>query len=396
MQPNSNKITIGIVAGELSGDNLGAGLIRTLRQYYPQAEFIGIAGPKMMAEDCKTLGQMDVLSLMGVNDAIKRLPQILKIRSAVINTFKANPPAFFIGIDAPDFNLGVEKKLKSFGIPVVHYVSPSIWAWRRWRIKKIQRSIDLLLTLFPFESKFYQQHNVNVHFVGHPLADQIPLENSAVLARKQLSLPTEEQYIALLPGSRSQEIKLLLPTFLQAALICKQRLGKVQFIIPAANADRHQQIMELLQEPQFKKLPVHIVQGQAQKVITAANVVLATSGTVTLETLLINRPLVVAYKFAPLSWWIAKHLVKLPYFSLPNLLAGRQMVPEFVQHEVTPQNLAQALLDWVAQPQRAEKLTEEFASIHQQLRRDASEEAAKAIYELMKSQRSPRHALALQ
>jgi lipid-A-disaccharide synthase len=371
---------IGIVAGELSGDVLGAGLIRALRQYYPTAKFIGIAGPKMLAEGCETLVPIEELSVMGFTEVIKQLPRLYKLRQKVTQYFLQQRPDIYIGIDAPDFNLSVETKLKKAGIRTTHYVSPSVWAWRRSRVKYIQKAADLLLTLLPFEPAYYDPKKIRVQYVGHPLADKIPLENPAAPAREQLNLLQNQRYITILPGSRAQEINFLMKDLLDAAEICYQQQPDIKFLIAAANAERHQQITEFLKD---RKLPIQLIDGQTQAVIAAADVVLAASGTVTLEVALIKRPLVVTYRVAPLTWWLGVRIIKIPYLALPNWLAGKKIVPEILQDEATPENLAKAVLEALNNPEKNQELYEQYRIMHQKLKCNASEQAAKAIKELL-------------
>jgi lipid-A-disaccharide synthase len=382
--------TIAIVTGEASGDLLGADLIRSLRQHYPNGKFIGIPGPNMLKEGCQPLASIDELSVLGFIEILRRLPQILMLRRRLSRYFIQNPPDVFIGIDSPEFNLDLELNLKEHGIRTVHYVSPSVWAWRKGRIKKIKRAVDLLLTLFPFENKFYDQHQVPVKFVGHPLADQIPLETSQDAARKQLNLITapaeqnaQQKWVALLPGSRVHEVELLAPIFLRAAKLCLQQQPQLHFLIAAVNDKRYKQLEQLCTQDEFKNLPLQIIQGNAQTVIGAADAVLAASGTVTLEVLLVKRPLVIAYCLAPITWWIAKKIIKQP-IGLPNLLAGYRLVPEFLQNWATPEALSHALLDYLTRPELTEPVITEYTTIHHQLRLNASEQAAAAIQELLK------------
>jgi len=371
---------IALVAGELSGDTLGADLIRSLRQYYPEAKFIGIAGPKMLAEGCETLVPIEELSVMGFVEVIKQLPRLLKLRKKIKHYFLENRPDIYIGIDAPDFNLPIEKTLKQAGIRTAHYVSPSVWAWRRGRVKYIQKANDLLLTLLPFEAAYYDPQKIIVKYVGHPLADRIPLETPVAPARQQLNLSNDKRYIALLPGSRSQEIKFLMADMLKAAEICWQRQPNVEFLIAAANEARYQQIKPFLIGA---KLPIQLINGQTQTVIAAADVVLAASGTVTLEVALIKRPLVVTYRVAGFTWWLGIKVVRIPYLGLPNWLAGKKIVPEVLQDEATPENMANTMLNVLNHPEKNQELYEQYRAMHQQLRCNASEKAAAAVHELL-------------
>lgn len=374
---------IGIVVGEASGDILGAGLMAALRRRYPDAVFEGIGGERMLAAGFHSFFPQDRLAVMGLVEPLKRLPELLRIRKHLIRHFSDNPPDVFIGIDSPDFNLTIEEKLKARGIKTVHYVSPSVWAWRQKRIIKIARAVDLMLTLLPFEASFYEQHGVPVCFVGHPLADEIPLQTDQAQARQQLNLPEQARIMALMPGSRGGEVKLLGPLFWQAAQWCLQRDAGLQFVVPAASPQRRQQIEAQL--ALLGPLPLTLVDGQSHTVMAAADCVLMASGTTTLEAMLLKRPMVVAYKFSGLSYAILSRLVKSPYFSLPNLLADTMLVPEILQDEVTAASLGQAMLRYFQEPQLSRDLQQQFTDIHQRIRCDASERAVAAIVELIKN-----------
>ncbi|MFU8798034.1 MAG: lipid-A-disaccharide synthase, partial [Gammaproteobacteria bacterium] len=312
---------IGIVAGEASGDILGGNLMKALKKYYPDAIFEGIAGAHMVEQGCLPLFPIEALSVMGISDVLRQLPRLLSMRRHIIQHFLKNPPDIFIGIDAPDFNLTIELKLRKAGIKTVHYNSPSVWAWKKNRIHKIKRAVDLMLLLFPFEIPIYENHDIPYCFVGHPLADTIPLENNQDAARQRLNLPLETKIVALLPGSRQQEIRLLGEPFLNAAKWVLQQQYPVQFIAPMVNLDRHNQF-DALKQRYAPQLPLTIVDGHSHDVMAAADVILIAAGTATLEAMLIKRPMVVAYRLSQLNYWVAKMLVRLKYFSLPNLLAG--------------------------------------------------------------------------
>lgn len=370
-----------MVVGEASGDILGAGLMASLRKKYPEAIFEGIGGDRMIAAGFQSHYAQERLAVMGLVEPLKRLPELLRMRKAIVQYFIDNPPDVFIGIDSPDFNLTIEERLKLRGIKTVHYVSPSVWAWRQKRIFKIARSVDLMLTLLPFEAQFYQEHQVPVCFVGHPLADDIPIEPNQKAARDALGLEPKGKLIALMPGSRGGEVKLLGPVFWQTASWCLQKQPDLQFVVPAANAQRRQQIDEQL--AQLDALPITVVDGQSHEVMEAADAVLMASGTTTLEAMLLKRPMVVAYKLAWLSFAIISRLVKSPFFSLPNLLANKMLVPEILQKQVTPEDLGAALLQYFEKPEKAEKLKQEFTELHVSIRRDASEKAALAIVDLI-------------
>lgn len=375
------KVRIGMVVGEASGDILGVGLMASLRKKYPEAIFEGIGGDRMIAAGFQSHYAQERLAVMGLVEPLKRLPELLRMRKAIVQHFVDSPPDVFIGIDSPDFNLTIEERLKLQGIKTVHYVSPSVWAWRQKRIVKIARSVDLMLTLLPFEAQFYQQHQVPVCFVGHPLADDIPIEPNQKGARDALGLKPKGKLIALMPGSRGGEVKLLGPVFWQTARWCLQKQPNLQFVVPAANAQRREQIDEQL--AQFDELPITVVDGQSHEVMEAADAVLMASGTTTLEAMLLKRPMVVAYKLAWLSFAIISRLVKSPFFSLPNLLANKLLVPEILQKQVIPENLGAALLQYFEEPEKAEKLKQEFTDLHVSIRRSASEKAALAIVDLI-------------
>jgi lipid-A-disaccharide synthase len=379
----SGRLRIGIVVGEASGDILGAGLMTALRKHFPQAEFSGIGGPRMLALGFHSFFPQDRLAVMGLVEPLKRLPELLKIRAFLRDHFIANPPAVFIGIDAPDFNLTLEGDLKEKGIPTAHYVSPSVWAWRQKRVHKIARSVDLMLTLLPFEAEFYQQHQVPVAFVGHHLADEIPLDVDQQAARNTLRIAPDAKVVALLPGSRSNEVERLGQLFMETAVHCLRRDAALQFIIPAANADRYRQLH--LQLSSYVDYPIHLVNGQSQTVMAAADVVLMASGTTALEAMLLKRPMVIAYKLSWLSWAILSRMVKTPYVGLPNLLAGKKLVPELLQDDATAENMSAAVMHYFEHPQETQALRDTFYDMHQSIKRNASDRAADAIAQLVQT-----------
>ena len=378
----TNKpLRIGIVAGELSGDLLGAGLIQALREQHPDAVIEGIGGREMIAAGCRSLFNMEDLSVMGLFEVLAHLPRLLRIRRELVAHFIANPPDVFIGVDAPDFNLGVAERLKAAGIRTVQYVSPSVWAWRRYRVRKIARSIDRMLTLFPFEADFYREHAVPVTFVGHTLADLIPDQVNAADARAGLMLPSAGPLIAILPGSRAGEVARLADVFIATIDWMVRHRPGVHFAVPLANTVTREIFVDALGR-HVGDLPVHLIDGNARQVMAASDAVLLASGTATLEALLLKRPMVVAYRLATLTYWIARRLVRLPHFALPNLLAGQRMVPEFLQDEVTPERLGQALIDLLDDEDRRESMLVRFGQIHQQLRQSANRVAASAVLEV--------------
>ena len=375
---------IAIVAGETSGDMLGAGLIQQLKQRYPNATFEGIGGPLMMAHGFNSLVPMERLAVMGLVEVLGRLFELLKVRRDLIKRWQATPPDVFIGIDAPDFNLTLEQKLRESGIKTAHYVSPSVWAWREKRVFKIAKAVDLMLTLFPFEAKFYEKHDVPVKFVGHHLADKIALETPTAPSRQELELDTDRPVVCLMPGSRGSEVEKLGSLFLKTAEKMLQQRNDLQFIIPAASVDRRNQIETMLaQYP--GNLPVKVVLGRSQTCMAAADTILLASGTATLEAMLLKKPMVVSYILAPLTYKILKRLVKQPYISLPNLLAGRELVPELIQDDATVDNLSEALLARLEDSDDMHQLHKTFLFIHRQLKRNADDEAAAAIAELIES-----------
>lgn len=372
---------IGLIAGEVSGDMLGAGLIAALKKHLPNAQFEGIAGQAMVEQGCKAIYPAERLAVMGLTEVLRRYRELRGIREHIIEHFKSNPPDVFIGIDAPDFNLDVELAFKQAGIPTIHYVSPSVWAWRQYRIHKIAKAVTRMLTLFPFEADFYRQHQVPVTFVGHPLADMIPLVTDRRAARLQLGLPLDAPIIAILPGSRSSEVSRLAKPFLDTALWCLKRRKNVHFVAPLATAQTRQLFDSYLQD--MAPMPLTVLNGQAREAVAAADVVLVASGTATLEALLINRPMVVAYRVSWLTYWWAKSLLKINTYALPNLLAGKQLVAEHIQHNLAPDQLGPALLRFFDEPQLALELSSVFQDIHHQLRQGASERAAEAVLSVL-------------
>ncbi|HKJ10567.1 MAG TPA: lipid-A-disaccharide synthase, partial [Gammaproteobacteria bacterium] len=326
-------IRIGIVAGEPSGDLLAADLMRAVHERVPDAVFEGVAGPRMIEAGCRALYPLERLSVMGLVEPLKHLPGLLKMRRGLRRHFMAERPDLFIGVDAPDFNLSLEASLKAAGIPTVHYVSPSVWAWRRYRLHKIARAVDRMLTLFPFEADFYREHGVRVSFVGHPLADLIPADIDSRAARRDLGLAEQGPLIALLPGSRESEVARLAQPFVETAAWCLKRRPELRFVAAFASAATRQ-LFEQAQARWAPSLPITLIDGRSREAMCAADAVLLASGTATLEALLLKRPMVVAYRLAPLTYWLARRLVRTRYYSLPNLLAGRRLVPEITQHEV--------------------------------------------------------------
>jgi lipid-A-disaccharide synthase len=320
---------------------------------------------------------------MGLVEVLGRYRELRAIRNNLARDFLANPPDLFIGVDAPDFNLGLERRLKTHGIPTVHYVSPSVWAWRQYRVKTIAHSVDLMLTLFPFETAFYENHNVPVRFVGHPLADVIPMETDSGAARRQLGLPESGQVVALLPGSRMAEVKALIDPFLETAQWCAEHDKTLQFVMPLASDSTFDYARDCA--ARYPALKLHVVNGQAQRAMAAANAVLLASGTATLEALLLKRPMVVAYRLHPLTYWLARRLLKVPWFSLPNLLAQQRLVDEFAQKQVTSTTLGPAVMRLLDNSGRSDALRAVYNGIHQELRQNASNRAAQAVLQLTRA-----------
>lgn len=380
---------IALVAGELSGDLLGAGLMAALKERYPHAQFAGVGGPAMISQGLESWTPLERLAVMGLIEVLRHLPELFHIRRQLRQRLLADPPAIFIGIDAPDFNLGLERQLRAHGIPTVHYVSPSVWAWRPWRVLKIARAVNLMLTLFPFEAAFYERHGVPVRYVGHPLADAIPLRSDAQEARRALglSLPAEARVVALLPGSRMGEVSRLGPLFLETARWLFTRRPDLHFLTPAATP-RLYEVLDALRLERAPDLPLTLMQGHSREVMSTADVVLLASGTATLEAMLLKRPMVVAYRVAPVTAWIARRLVHIPHFALPNLLAGRELTPEFFQEAATAANLGAAVLHWLDDAPAGAALAAEFALLHIHLRQDANRQAAAAVARLLETCRS--------
>ena len=366
-----------LVAGEQSGDILGAALIKELKKHAPGCEFFGIGGERMIAEGFQSLYPIDRLSVMGFVEPLKRLPELLSILSHLKSFFKKNSaPDIFIGIDSPDFNIRLELAAKKHDIFSVHYVSPSVWAWRQGRVKKIKKAVDLMLTLLPFEANFYREYDVPVAFVGHPLADELPMQPDRDQARSRLNLAQTHPICALMPGSRSSEVASLLPVMLEAARQLKEKYADIEFVIPAANNARMEQIQQVLASDDA--VDVRVVDGQSHDVMTAANCVLMASGTTSLEAMLLKRPMVITYKWPPITWKILSRMVKVPWVGLPNLLADKEVAPELLQDKATAENMVSALIPFL-EGQLAQDTMAIFSEIHQQLQQNASESAANAV-----------------
>jgi lipid-A-disaccharide synthase len=374
-------LRVAIIAGESSGDLLGAGLMDGIRKHRPEARFEGIAGPRMQRAGCTSLYPMERLSVMGLFEAFGRFPEIIPVRRRLARRWIADPPDVFVGVDAPDFNLTLELALRAAGVPTVHYVSPSVWAWRRYRLRKIARAVDRMLVLFPFERDFYQRYDIPVSFVGHPMADEIPLQPETAAARGALGLDGEREWVALLPGSRVTEVRFLAEPLVQTARWLSVRRPGIGFIVPLMTAATRSLFETALQQ-YGKDIDVHLLEGQAREAMAASDAVLAASGTATLEALLLKRPMVITYRTTALSWMIGRRLLHVDHVGLPNLLAGSEVVPELLQDDARPEKLGAALLRFLEAPELVEALRGRFTAIHESLKNDASARAAEAVVEV--------------
>lgn len=373
-------LTVALVAGETSGDILGAGLIRSLKKHHPNIQFVGIAGPQMQAEGCKAWYEMEELSVMGIVEVLGRLRRILAIRRDITKRLIELKPDIFIGIDAPDFNLSLEGKLKQAGIKTIHYVSPSVWAWKQKRVFKIKRNTNLILAFLPFEKAFYDKFDVPCRFIGHKMADDIPLEPDQTAMRQQLGIPLDCQCLALLPGSRHAEVTLLSEPFLKAAQLLRDKFPDLHIVVPLANEKRRQEF-ERIKAEIAPQLNVQLLDGHAREAMIASNAAILASGTVALECMLAKCPMVVGYKMKAFTFWLAKKLIKTPYVSLPNILAGKEIVPELLQHDCTPENIANHVLPFLESDNTELKAI--FLALHKQIRCNADEQAAQAVLDVL-------------
>ena len=388
--PNSISLnhspTIAIIAGEVSGDILGAGLIHALKACYPHAKFIGIGGERMIAEGFETLFDMEELSVMGLVEVLKHLPRLLKIRRSIIEQLSALKPDVFIGIDAPDFNLDVELKLKQRGIKTIHYVSPSVWAWRQNRIHKIAKATNQVLAFLPFEKAFYDKFNVPCRFIGHTMADAIPLKPNRDEACQLLNLDPTQRYVAMLVGSRGSEVEFLSEPFLQTAQLLHQRYPDVKFLVPLINQKLRQQF-EQIKQCVAPELDMILLDGNARAAMITAEATLLASGTAALEAMLCKSPMVVGYRMKPFTYFLAKRLVKTKYVSLPNLLADEMLVPELIQEDCNPTKLAEKLSLYLSEDKSAVQnrhvLLQRFAELHQRIQCNADQQAAQAVIDLL-------------
>ncbi|MCV9879154.1 lipid-A-disaccharide synthase [Brenneria izbisi] len=381
---SKRPLVIGLVAGETSGDILGAGLIRALKARAPDARFVGVAGPRMQDEGCEAWYEMEELAVMGIVEVLERLPRLLKIRRDLTQRFTELKPDVFVGIDAPDFNITLEGKLKQRGISTIHYVSPSVWAWRQKRVFKIGKATNLVLAFLPFEKAFYDRFNVPCRFIGHTMADAMPLHPDKMAARATLGIEPDALCLALLPGSRGAEVEMLSADFLHTAALLRQRFPALEIVAPLVNSKRREQF-ERIKQAVAPDLLVHMLDGQAREAMIASDAALLASGTAALECMLAKCPMVVGYRMKPFTFWLARKLVKTPWVSLPNLLAGRELVKELLQTDCTPDKLAEALLPWLTDAAKTAELQTTFLALHQQIRCNADEQAAQAVLELVKS-----------
>ena len=370
---------VAIVAGEASGDLLGAALIRALKQRWPDIEFYGIAGPRMLAEGARTLYPMEKLAVRGYVEVLRSLREILGIRAGLRRHLLNDRPDLFIGIDAPDFNFGLERTLKAAGIPTVHYVSPSIWAWRSERIHAIAKAVDRMLVMFPFEEPIYEKAGIPVTFVGHPLADEMPLEPDRHEARAQLRLGSSAVPVALLPGSRVSELELHADLIIETARELLAQRPELRFFVPLATRETRDYFERRIYALEAQELPITILFGHARLALHAAEVALVASGTAALEAALARCPMVITYKLNKLTYWMVKRKLLLPYVGLPNVLAGEFIVPELLQEQATPGNLAQALGNWLDSPGARERLRKRFARLHAELAKGHDERVAQAL-----------------
>ncbi|HAT8528392.1 TPA: lipid-A-disaccharide synthase [Vibrio vulnificus] len=377
----SNKpLRIGIVAGELSGDTLGEGFIKAIKAVHPDAEFVGIGGPKMIAQGCQSLFDMEELAVMGLVEVLGRLPRLLKVKAELVRYFTENPPDVFVGIDAPDFNLRLELNLKNAGIKTVHYVSPSVWAWRQKRIFKIAKATHLVLAFLPFEKAFYDKFNVPCEFIGHTLADAIPLESDKAPARELLGLEQDKQWLAVLPGSRGSELKMLSQPFIETCKKLQQAFPELGFVVALVNQKRREQFEQAWKE-YAPELDFKLVDDTARNVITASDAVMLASGTVALECMLLKRPMVVGYRVNAVTAFLAKRLLKTQYVSLPNILADTELVKEYLQDDCTPGNLFGEVSRLLEGDNH--QMLDKFTEMHHWIRKDADQQAANAVLKLI-------------
>jgi lipid-A-disaccharide synthase len=384
---SEKALKVGIVAGEASGDILAAGLIKQLKKQYPNATFEGIAGPKMQAQGCQSLFDMEELSVMGLVEVLSRIRRLMFVRKTLLNHFLANPPDVFIGVDAPDFNLGLELKLKKQGIKTVQYVSPTVWAWREKRIFKIAKATNLVLSIFPFEKQVYDKHHIPCEYVGHTMADDIAIKPDIQKARLSLKLKENATVLALLPGSRKREVDTLLDVFIQSCLLLKSDIADLKVLIPVVNRQRKDQVDQYIQTHN-PDLSIQVVIGHAREAMIASDAVLLASGTATLEAMLCKKNMVTAYKLSGITYQMMKWLYKAKYFALPNVLADEKLIPELLQNDVTPQRISELLLPMLSLQSGDEQqaLITKFETLHESLKKDADVQSAAAVANLIEQQ----------
>ena len=377
--PTGHPLRIALIAGEASGDVLGASLIQAIKLRHPDAEFFGIGGPKMIAEGLVSAYEQERLAVRGAVEVIKHLPEILRIRRGILSKLKDWRPDVLVGIDAPDFNLPIERQLKRAGIPTVHYVSPTVWAWRRGRAKRIIASVNQLLCLFPFEPACYKGQAIDPVFIGHPLADEIPLTLARLQQRSALDLPHAAPLITLMPGSRQSELDFHAQLFVETANRIAAELPEAYFIVPLTTPATRDRFESALREFGARGLRLRILFGHARDALAASDLALVCSGTATLEAALLRCPMVITYRISALSAWIYKKMRYLPWVGLPNILLGRLLVPELLQEDATPEQLSTAMIDLWRSPTRRAEMAREFGSIHQKLHQDSANRAADAV-----------------
>ena len=374
-----NKLVIGIVAGEASGDLLASHLMAAIRLARPDVEFVGIGGPRMQSAGMQVLYPLEKLAVFGYVEVLRHYREITGIRAKLRSHFLSNPPALFIGVDAPDFNLDLEAALKRHGIPTVHYVSPSIWAWRGERIKKIKRAVSHMLALFPHEPKLYEAAGVPVTYVGHPLADMLPDAPNRDAMRETMRIPLHATVFAFLPGSRQSEVRMLAALYIETARLILKQYPEARFLVPLVSRETRAIFEQVIYDCNAEELPFYLLFGHAQDAMIAADVVLVASGTATLECALLKRPMVITYRLNPWTWRMMKRKSYLPYFGLPNILLGRFVVPELIQRDATAENLAQALLNLLEDKDAIAELERVFTELHHTLRQNTAQRAADAV-----------------
>ena len=381
----TQNIVIGIVAGEASGDLLGSHLMAALKEALSEVRFVGVGGSKMQAEGLEVLFPMEKLAVRGYVEVLRHYREIVGIRSSLKKYYLSNRPDIFIAVDAPDFNLDLELVLKKRGIPTVHYVSPSIWAWRGERIHKIKRAVSHMLALFPHETELYRQAGVPVDFVGHPLADMLPERPDREEMRETMRIPANSRVFAFLPGSRQSEVSQLANIYIETAKLILQKLPEARFLVPLISRETRGIFEQSIYDCHAQKLPITMLFGHAHDAMTAADGVLVASGTATLEAALLKRPMVITYRMPELSWWLMKRKSYLPYFGLPNILCGRFVVPELIQQDATPENLAQALLNLLSDRKALAEIDQTFDGLHRSLRQNTAQKAARVILQYLKN-----------